>query len=224
MSHSFEEIRSAAVDLLSGRETPSAFIGTPTQQAHLKAAIAELLMKRDGLRPQFGQFHELDREDDLLADEVFWDLFRQGVITPGLNNANPNFPFFRVSRLGQKILADKQSAYIHDVSSYEAALRSQVPNIEPAVLVYALEAMNAYRSNCNLSAAVMIGVASEAAFLSLLDVIQTNAKWSTTFRKVLAERQMLPKLNQFTKAVQSHIEQLPSEVREDFDRVCAGVV
>jgi hypothetical protein len=42
--------------------------------------------------------HPRDRDSIL---EIFWDLFRQGVITLRLNDNNPQWPWFRLSRFGQ---------------------------------------------------------------------------------------------------------------------------
>ena len=71
--------------------------------------------------------------------EVFWDLFRQGIITLGLDDSNREFPFFRVSQLGKQI-AESQSVYFfHDVSSYEQAISSEVPNLTVVTLLYLKE-------------------------------------------------------------------------------------
>ena len=36
----------------------------------------------------------LSREDELSINQILWDLVAERIITPGCDNANPNWPFF----------------------------------------------------------------------------------------------------------------------------------
>jgi hypothetical protein len=49
------------------------------------------------------------RDRDTLL-EIFWDLFRQGIITLGLNDNNPQWPWFRLSRFGESEAARQPSS------------------------------------------------------------------------------------------------------------------
>src|SRR3990170_3101306 len=100
MPHSLEEIRAVALDILAGRERVA---HEPTQYEVLKLGVGEAFARREGrVQPgHFGANYPLDRQDDDFFLEVFWDLFRQGIISLGLNDANREFPFFRVTRVGR---------------------------------------------------------------------------------------------------------------------------
>ncbi|HAN91877.1 MAG TPA: hypothetical protein DCQ33_07330 [Nitrospira sp.] len=228
MSSSYEEIRAAAIDLLS--ERVSADLSNDQFQS-FKANIATVLQsRRPSSQPaNHGTYssynNNLSNADDGLADEVFWDLFRQGIIILGMNRNNPNFPFFRVSSFGKKLLAKEEPYFFHDVSSYESALRRFVPTIDDAILLYVKEAMQAYMSGCSLSATVMIGVATEGAFLKLLDTIEQNPEWNDVFKNTFEQKTMLKKLNKFLALAEQHLmKKLPSGIKENFESDFAGIL
>jgi len=223
MPHSHEEIRSIALDILAKRESVSY---DPNQYENLKLGIGEVFARREGrIHPgHHGAPHPLDRADSEIFLEVFWDLFRQGVITLGLNDANREFPFFRVSQLGQRV-ADSHSAYFfHDVSTYESVIRTEVPKVNEVTLIYLKEAMQAFRSGCILSATVMLGVATEHTFLLLLEVIENSSKHQKTYASVSAERTILQRFNKFRSILDQNTKTLPSAVKEDLDTHFAGVL
>src|SRR3990167_402005 len=124
MPHSYEEIRAAALDVLSGRENVS--LGRDEYE-RLSLCIGQVFAQREGrVRPgHFGATYPLDAQDKDTFLELFWDLFREGIITPGLNNNNQALPF-RLTKLGQQIAQGKAAYFFHDVSSYEAAIRRDV--------------------------------------------------------------------------------------------------
>jgi hypothetical protein len=110
MDHSYEEIRSAALDLLAGREEASYDL---SQYEHVLIGVAEVFQRRgENLRQRsFGSGRDLSQQDRELFREVFWELFRQGIITLGRDDSNRNFPFFRVSSFGKKLLAGKDAYF-----------------------------------------------------------------------------------------------------------------
>jgi len=224
MAHSHEEIRSIALDILSGREKPHY---SPDQYESLRLGVAEIFAIREG-RLQPGQYGgvsiNLDPQDNEIFLEVFWDLFRQGIITLGKNDANREFPFFRLSQVGKQI-ADSQSVYFfHDVSSYENSIRAEVPNINETTLLYLKEAMQAFRSGCILSSTVMLGVATEHTFLLLLEIIEQNPKHASVYKSVFEQKTILQKINKFKNISDQNIKSLPSDIKEDFDTHFAGVL
>src|SRR5271155_5779351 len=120
MAHSYEELRAAAFDILSGRVTSTY---PPTQYAHLKIGIAQALQVRENrpATPHFGYPADsaLEAADAEMFLELFWDLFRQGIITLGMNDSNPEFPWFRVTALGLRVSQGEDGYFVHDVSGYE---------------------------------------------------------------------------------------------------------
>lgn len=223
MAHSYEEIRSAALDILAGRERVTY---DASQYEHLKLGVGEVFARREG-RIQAGTYgatYRLEAQDEEVFLELFWDLFRQGIITLGLNDANREFPFFRVTQLGRHI-AESQSAYFfHDVSSYERIIRSEVPEINDVTLLYLKEAMQAFRSGCILSSTVMLGVATEHTFLLLLEAIESNPNHQPTYASVFQERTILQKVNKFKNILEQNIKGLSPDLKEDLDTHFAGIL
>ena len=224
MNHSYEEIRSAALDILSERERVDVDVN---QYGNLQTGIALLFARRAGVsiddvrRNWPPRLTEADAEKFL---EVFWGLFREGTITLGLNDSNREFPFFRVSSFGRHLLSDGTAYFFHDVDSYKKVVSEAVPSINAVTLVYLQEAMQAFRSGCLLSASVMLGVAAEHTFLLLLEEASTNARWKTLLAKVSEQRTILQKINKFKNVLDQHLDDLPAPVKEDLDTHFAGIL
>lgn len=224
MDHSYEEIRNAALDILAGREKAQY---EPSQFEHLHVNVAEVLRKRDGRSDDSHSYQgeaQLSHGDALLFQEVFWDLFRQGIITLGMDRANKEFPWFRVSSYGKRFLDNQEVYFFHDVESYEKLVKDAVPDLDNTTLLYLKEAMQDFRAGCILSASVMLGVATEHAFLSLLDVIEANPTHKSAFKNALAERMILRKFNAFRKTLDSQLTAMPREIQEGIDTQLSGIL
>jgi hypothetical protein len=224
MSHSYEEIRAAAIEILAEREKVSF---DANQYGHLEIGIAEVFARRTGQQDQqsiFGSHAHLEPSDAELFLEVFWDLFRQGIITLGFDRNNCEFPFFRVSRVGQRILQNQSVYFFHDVSTYTATIQKEVPAINAVTLIYLQEAMQAFRSGCILSATVMLGVATEHTFLLLVETILQSKSHAATFAAVDKERTILQKVNKFKSILDQHTKGLPREILEDLDTRFSGIL
>ena len=128
MDHSYEEIRNAALDILADREKT---IYPPDQYNSLETGIAEVFARREAKPDQEVSRHDrprLSAADSELFLEVFWNLFREGIITLGYNSANKEFPFFRVSRFGRRIIENQDTYFFHDVSTYTTLLKDNIAN------------------------------------------------------------------------------------------------
>jgi len=224
MPHSYEEVRAVALDIFSGREQTPPY--SPDQYENLALAVGEVFAKREGRvqRGHFGGTYQLDAQDRETFLELFWDLFRQGIISLGMNDSNREFPFFRVTRLGRQIAASQSVYFIHDVSSYEMAIRREIPEINDVTLLYLKEAMQAFRSGCILSASVMLGVTTEHTFLLLLDRIDASATARAVFASVAKERTILQMFSKFRKLLDQQMNVLAPEIKEDLDTHFAGIL
>jgi hypothetical protein len=224
MDHSYEEIRAAALDVLAGRvQVPY----EPTQYEHISIGVAEAFAQRErpaselhGSRQPF-RLSASDRESFL---EVFWDLFRQGIVTLGLNDSNREFPFCRLSRLGQRLVSNQDTYFFHDVSSYTKWLQQEVPAVDPVTLLYVQESLQAFRSGCILSSTVMLGVATEHTFLQVIEAAEQSPTYSKAFAPVGKERLLLHKLNRFKTILDQQAGTLTHEIREDLDTQFAGIL
>lgn len=111
MSHSYEEIRSVALAILWNKEIVPHY---PNQYLSLYSSVSYAFAKRENKLHSSLNGYQLDYEDKGIMHELFWDLFRQGIITLGLNEANPNFPFFRITEYGKKMSDGQLGYFFHD--------------------------------------------------------------------------------------------------------------
>lgn len=220
MDHSYEEIRGAALDVIAGRERVGRDVN---QYQSLLLGVAEVLARRDGTHRQGTTAHP-SRVDSELFLEVFWGLFREGVITLGLNDSNREFPFFRATEAGKAIASGSSPYFFHDVSTYRQVLLTEVPDLHDVTLLYLQEAMQAFRAGCLLSATVMLGVAAEHTFMLVLEGAESKDPWATRFQNVRAQRSILPRINKFKNVLDQHVGDLPGDLREDLDTHFAGIL
>jgi hypothetical protein len=212
MNHSYEEIRQAVIQILADSTDGS-------QYENLKLNLGAFFEAEEGRTKSYGYSSNdsLSNQDANLLLEVFWGLFREGIITLGINDNNREFPWFRVSEFGKKVLKNQDPYFFQDVATYESLVKSRVPKIDSTTLLYLKEAVQAFKSGCVLSSTVMIGVATEHSFLLLIEKIEKNSIHSATFKKVYNERGILRKINAFKKILDSNPSLLPSSVKEDLD-------
>lgn len=218
MSHSIEELRSAAMEALAGRVDT----GYPLDQVgNLKIAVAEVLRQRDGApqkRPtSYRGDSALDPADADAFLEVFWDLFRDGVVTLGADRHNENYPFFRLTRRGRQLAEGDDSYFLHDLSAFEDRVRLRVPAVNDVTLLYLKEALQAFRSGCVLASAVMLGVAAEHTFLLILDTIAANPAIASDYASVTDERTLARKINKFKNKILQSKASVPRTLLEDFE-------
>ena len=223
MPHTYEELRAAALDILAQREQVPY---EPSQYEHLSLGIGQVFARREG-RVQTGHFgaaYPLDAQDKELLLELFWDLFRQGIISLGMNDSNREFPFFHLTRLGQQLAQGQEAYFFHDVSSYEAAIRKEVPSIDDTTMLYLKEAMQAFRAGCMLSATVMLGVSVENTFELMIEYFEGHSTHKTTLSAVFPERGLLRRFNKFRGLIDSLAKGLPPAIKEDLDTHFAGIL
>jgi len=223
MDHSYEEIRSAVLDILAGREQ---VIYPPSQYENLRLGVAEVFARREGSAParRGSPQPRLSQQDSDLFLEVFWGIFREGIITLGSDDANREFPFLRVSRTGRAIAEGGQAYFFHDVSTYTQVIQQSVPDLDGVTLLYLQEAMQAFRAGCLLSATVMLGVAAEHTFLLMLEAAESREPWKTRFQNVSSQRTILQKINKFKNVLDQHLPDVSSAIKEDLDTHFAGIL
>jgi hypothetical protein len=216
MPHTYEELRSVAIEILAKRDQ---FPIEANQYENLSQCIGYVFAQREG-RTQSNHYdvnHYLDDQDKELFLELFWDLFRQGIISLGMNDSNREFPFFHLTRLGQKLAQGQEAYFFHDVSSYEAAIRREVPTVNVITLLYLKEAMQAFRSGCMLSATVMLGVSLEHTFTLMIEQLESHALHKSTFAPVFKAKGLLNRFNKFRSVIEGIKRNLPDPIKEDLD-------
>jgi hypothetical protein len=113
-----------------------------------------------------GQF--LDRGDVTLLNEVIWSLIVQGILVPGLDDANQGWPFLRLTEYGGRCV-ESDRILPHDPDGYLREFQKAVPGVDPSITEYLQESLQCYIHGLHKAAAVMLGAASEQAVLLLVD-------------------------------------------------------
>jgi hypothetical protein len=208
----YQELRDVVVDVLTRKASVEHY---PEQWMGLHDAVAEVLRK--GHAPGM---HYVDRsrlypqEAELLRD-VFWDLFRQGFITLGLNDNNPTWPWFRLSHTGTKELHAQAPYRFHDATSFFRLLQAETPCMDQRTKVYLTEAVAAYYADCPLACTVMLGVAAESEFLHLADMAANHQTHGPRFQKMTQQRTVSQKMDKFRESIKALT--LPQNIAESFE-------
>lgn len=151
----------------------------------------------------------LDQEESRLADQVCWDLVRDGLVYPALRNRNivEHFKWhgdeLRLTEAGRQFLAGDRHA-ISDQGAYLKLMRANAAALPSAdiVMVYAQEAWHAHHRGLQLGAALMVGGSMEAAAGDLLDAYLMTTYPSNADRKVMGGRNgIVPQIEAFAKSI-----------------------
>lgn len=215
--HTYEEIRDVVIDILLRRE-PVTY--EPSQWVHLQIGVAEVFAGREsapGQQQLYAGQQRPNSHDAELIREVFWDLFRQGFITLGLDDSNPAWPFFRLSHFGQKTLLTQSPYRFHDTNSFLSLVEKEVPDISREAVVYLDEAASAFYAGCLLASCVMLGVAAEAEFLRLAETAAKSQAHGQKFAAVSQKNLIRQKITKFQDCLKPLTSALPHEATEDLD-------
>lgn len=208
-THSYEELRTVVIDVLLGEKT-SFEMG---RFSNLVDGVAEVLVRRGAAcqdRPHYSGGLRMDARDVELTRDIFWDLFRQGIVILGRDENNDNWPFFRLSHHAKETLS-KQSPYrFHDVNSYLKLVRNEAPDILQETEAYLEEAIDTFYVDCLLACCVMIGVAAEIEFLRMIATGVAHPVHGVLFQTIEAERFLRQKITKFQNSFPS----LPKALRD----------
>lgn len=154
---------------------------------------------------------QLQRRFIVLAVEVMWQLIMQGVITPGKDVPNPALPWFRVTSYGKMVL-ETERFIPHDPAGYLDGVREVAgQTVSQAALTYLEEALRCFTSGCHLASVLLLGVAAEAVFLRLCEVV-SEALRDNTERTQFDQLQWVKPKHRW---IVDKYAALPSEVRRD---------
>jgi hypothetical protein len=206
--HSYEELREIIINiLLNANEN-----GVNRFEKLLERTGLELWKQEgpDQTRQHFsyGSAAQLHPSDVELLLEIVWDLFRQGIVTLGLNASNPGWPWLRRSRFGECSL--QQGLYrFHNKSEFMKALRSESIDISPDTAIYAKEAVAAFYTGCLLSSCVTLSFAAESEFTRLLDVAKNSTAYGKYFARIGEGLSVRAKILRFGEAIKPLVNLLP---------------
>jgi hypothetical protein len=145
---------------------------------------------------------------------VWFDLFRNGQLSWGLNLANQNPPFCHLTDVGRKTL-ETLSRDPANPDGYLAHLRA-MGGIDAVTQSYISEALTTYNSNCFKATAVLVGAAAESIVLYVRNdigarmVIQNRAlpkNWEDWRIKLV--------LDALQKEFETHKTDMPNELANE---------
>jgi len=195
-----------------------------TQFNHILAGVGRLayergIFRRPGHDPQSDGRGNLEQEDEEKVGEIIWELIVQGVIVPGMDSANPAWPFLRVTTYGQTVL--KARGYVpHDPEGYLSEVRQRVGTLDPIVELYLLESLVCFRRAAFIACAVMLGVASEAA---IRDLMRVAANGNERLLREIKCQPVATSFDSFRKRLSTVRGLLPREISDNLEIVLDGV-
>lgn len=154
-----------------------------------------------------GSFNPGEARNALIfaAEEVFWQLFIEGIIAPGMDASNLDWPRFHVTRHGREVLKSGPGNP-HDPTGYLRRLAEKVPQADPTVLAHLNESLNSFRHGDRVASTLLLGIAAERVFLLLCESLAAaliSPAEAKGFGKVLDRFPMKPKLDWVHQKIQS---------------------
>ena len=149
--------------------------------------------------------------------EELWRLAGEGLVY-----VDPNVPYesaaywrWTLSEHGRQ--AARGGLEPHDPQGFLRTLFTAVPHLDEAVVTYTAEALRAFNARCYLSTSVMLGVASERAFLLLAEAF---AQWLPDgeregyVKRLGSARNHVSKFVEFRKRLEPRKPTLPRDLSE----------
>lgn len=154
----------------------------------------------------FNEQHLPDQITQLIAEALFY-LVRHGYVAPRAQSSYLNHPAwhtYNVTKRGWEWLGGAEPVP-EDAKGYMEFLRQLVPNLDPVMEQYIIEALTAFDREAYFATAVMVGAASEkAAYLlaaSLLTALQPSPRRGT-LEGLLNKRQLFQLLDFVRKTIE----------------------
>ena len=144
---------------------------------------------------RYYQSKRLSPNDKLKIQEIIWDLIVERILTVGVDDCNPDWPWVRLSEYGESVVKAPVLPY-YDPEEYGAVINSVASSVDRVIKQYAIEGINCFRQRLFFASAVMFGAAAEKTVLILLEAIvnaETDQKVKHKLTK-LVERPNLPEI------------------------------
>ncbi len=147
--------------------------------------------------------------------QTLWHLLGRGLVYIYMWQHAPENWEWQLTKVGIESAKDEQFNP-DDLDRYLLRLRANVPDISDLVFLYASESVRCYSYENYLASAVMLGVASEAAFLEMADA---SVKWlgvsGQKLKDVLDSKQpYVKKFGEFRNKIEPRKVDLPSELAD----------
>lgn len=150
--------------------------------------------------------------------QVVWGLICQGLVFIDYSQPSPDNWKIILTEAGRQAVLDEEMNPDNS-GEYLERLQKRVPQMSSIVLDYAREALTAYNSRIYLASTVMLGVASEAAFL---EVVESCSKWlPVTESKKLSvcienkKTNISGTFHEFRKRVEPQKNEIPEDISDN---------
>lgn len=159
--------------------------------------------------------------------QAIWTLIARGLAYVDFSKGNWDNATLELTDSGRAVVSDPE--FNPDTgSAYVRQVRASVPDASATVLQYVTEAHRAYEARCFFATAVMVGVASEAAFL---EMAPSFASWlppgeQVRFRQVFDSPRVmyLEKFKEFRTRIDGKTPQLPPDLADGLDLTLSAVL
>ena len=221
--HDYEHLRGVVIDILTGKEQITHGVGN---YRYLVDGVAEVLTRRGEPYtdlPHYSGGLRMDDRDVELVRDIFWDLFRQGLITLGRDDMNDSWPNFRLSHNAKQTLLQASPYRFHNAASYLSLVTIEAPDISSTAQEYLQEAIATFYTDCLLASCVMLGVAAEVEFLRLIDAGLASAAHAALFQSASKETLLRQKIIKFQAILPSLPRPILQKAGEDLDMHINGI-
>lgn len=185
----------------------------PQQYGGFKRNTATVLLER-GLPVLGDTAHgaDLRRIDNQRFREILWKLINSGVLVPGKDSSNENWPFLSITEIGQDYL-DKGGPDVYDPERYvgQVATRHSVDEVEARYLGQAIAAFDADLPDAS---AVMLGATAEHVILLLAETIAQTDEDAARDIERLRDGPALRLLRHVNSYLEEHGGKLSRRLRE----------
>jgi len=158
-------------------------------------------------------------------NEIIWEFILERVLAPGGDILNQNLPFIHLTEYGRTVVQHRE-IQPHDPDGYLSQLTKDIPNIDSEIIEYVTESLHGYQRGLMLSSAVMLGGASEKAFILLLEEL-TNALTDPArrkrFTKLQQEMGTKSRFNKVKQELLTNRSKMPPDVKENLGTYLDGI-
>jgi hypothetical protein len=151
---------------------------------------------------------------------VWYDLFRQGILSYGHDLHKYSQEFLHVTNRGKRVLEQiKRDPANKDGYLEYLNLRAK---LNPIAMSYITEALDTYAASCFKATAVMTGAASESLILELRDVLKDrlntlNTLGNLTVPKGLDDNKVLTIKKAIDQVLEQHKNKMGKTLKESFE-------
>jgi hypothetical protein len=168
--------------------------------------------------------HPVNDNDAETTQRIFHELYLERILITGASPRSSSYgamgwPFYRVTEYGLKVL-ETQEYVPHDPEGYLARLKTAIPEVDEIILRYLEQALECYRRDLCLAAAVMVGCAAEKALLLLIETFGnalTDGNKKAKYEKETHGRMIGRKYEALWKRLQPLANSLPDNLGDDLE-------